>query len=113
MTVLPSRRRSKVLKMDFENIPERATKLKRNIEDKLKEYRRVLKISEKPDRDEFVMSAKVTTIGMLLIGFIGFLFYMGSNLIPQFFSDGEQASQGILLLAGTSSTLKALAEGKR
>lgn len=70
--------------MDIADIPGQAKGLKRTAEDKLKEYRRVLKISEKPDREEFTMSAKVTGIGMLLIGAIGFLFYMAANLIPNF-----------------------------
>lgn len=56
--------------------------LKREIESKLKEYRRVLKISEKPDREEFEMSAKVTGAGIIIIGLIGFTFYLISNLLP-------------------------------
>lgn len=59
-------------------------KIKRTVEDKLREYRRVLKISEKPDREEFEMSAKVTGAGILIIGFIGFVFYLLSNLIPNY-----------------------------
>ncbi len=102
-----------MLDMEFDNIPERATNLKRTVEDKLKEYRRVLKISEKPDREEFVMSAKVTTIGMLLIGAAGFLFYMGANMIPQLFAGNEgQASQGAVLLAGGLKSLKSTIEAK-
>ena len=58
-------------------------KLKNELMDKLREYRRVLKISEKPDREEFEMSAKVTGAGIILIGLIGFIFYLGSNLLPQ------------------------------
>ncbi len=50
--------------------------------EKLREYRRVLKISEKPDREEFEMSAKVTGAGIIIIGFIGFIFYMASNQLP-------------------------------
>ena len=66
--------------MDTDNLSPR--KLKNELMDKLREYRRVLKISEKPDREEFEMSAKITGAGIILIGFIGFLFYLGSNLIP-------------------------------
>ena len=57
-------------------------KLKNELMDKLREYRRVLKISEKPDREEFEMSAKVTGVGIIIIGLIGFIFYLGSNLLP-------------------------------
>ena len=59
-------------------------KWKRNAKDKLREYRRVLKIAEKPDREEFSMSAKVTGAGMIIIGAIGFVFYMLSSLIPNY-----------------------------
>ena len=53
---------------------------------KLNEYRRVLKISSKPDREEFEMSAKITGAGMLIIGIIGFVFYLIANLLPQVFT---------------------------
>ncbi|MDY6788345.1 MAG: protein translocase SEC61 complex subunit gamma [Candidatus Nanohaloarchaea archaeon] len=53
------------------------------VKSKLKKYVRVLRITQKPDRDEFMMSAKVTGIGILLIGLIGFLIYMlGVTLLP-------------------------------
>jgi len=57
---------------------------KNEIKSKLNEYQRVLKISTKPDREEFEMSAKVTGAGMIIIGLIGFIFYLISNLAPQF-----------------------------
>jgi len=66
--------------MDTDNLSP--TKLKNELMDRLREYRRVLKISEKPDREEFEMSAKVTGIGIILIGLVGFIFYMVSNLGP-------------------------------
>jgi len=54
------------------------------IKSKLKEYKRVLKITKKPDREEFVMSAKVTGLGILLIGLIGFIIFMiGTLFLPQ------------------------------
>ncbi|MFB6159120.1 MAG: protein translocase SEC61 complex subunit gamma [Candidatus Nanohalobium sp.] len=57
-------------------------KLKNTALEKLREYRRVLKIAEKPDREEFEMSAKITGAGIILIGVIGFIFYLMSNQIP-------------------------------
>ena len=63
--------------MDFE-----PKKWKNEALEKLREYRRVLKIAEKPDREEFEMSAKVTGAGILIVGLIGFIFYMASNLLP-------------------------------
>lgn len=50
--------------------------------DNMREYRRVLKVSEQPDREEFEMSAKVTGLGILILGVIGFIFYLLSSLIP-------------------------------
>ncbi|WEL19146.1 protein translocase SEC61 complex subunit gamma [Candidatus Nanohalococcus occultus] len=59
-------------------------KIKSRVESKLNEYKRVLKIAERPDRDEFEMSAKITGAGIILIGAIGFVFYLLQNLIPQY-----------------------------
>jgi protein transport protein SEC61 subunit gamma-like protein len=49
---------------------------------KMNEYKRVLQISDKPDREEFSMSAKVTGAGILIIGAIGMVFYLIQNLVP-------------------------------
>lgn len=53
----------------------------RDIKKKLKGYWRVLKITKKPDKEEYSMSAKVTGIGIILIGLIGFLIYTTANII--------------------------------
>ncbi len=58
-------------------------KWKNELKSKINEYKRVLQISTKPDREEFSMAAKVTGAGIILIGFIGFIFYLASNLLPQ------------------------------
>ena len=78
--------RVRVIDMDFKpgKIKDLVVEKKNDLESSLKEMRRVLKITTKPDREEFSMSAKVTGAGMLIIGLIGFAFYMGSTLIPQF-----------------------------
>lgn len=65
--------------MDFE-----PSKLRNDLRKKLNEYIRVLRISQKPDREEFEMSAKVTGAGMLVIGLMGFIFYLLANLLPQY-----------------------------
>jgi protein transport protein SEC61 subunit gamma-like protein len=39
----------------------------------LKNWDRVIKLSRKPRKDEFVTIAKITALGMLLVGFIGFI----------------------------------------
>lgn len=59
-------------------------KLKNDAKKKLNEYIRVLKITQKPGREEFEMSAKVTGAGMIIIGVIGFVFYLIANLVPQY-----------------------------
>ena len=59
---------------------------KNELKSKLNEYQRVLKIATKPDREEFEMSAKVTGAGMIIIGLIGFAFYLISNLLPSVFT---------------------------
>lgn len=67
--------------MDMELNPR---KLKIKARNKMNEYLRVLKIARKPDREEFEMGAKVTGAGILLIGAIGFVFYLLANLLPQY-----------------------------
>ncbi|MCK4589640.1 MAG: protein translocase SEC61 complex subunit gamma [Nanoarchaeota archaeon] len=47
----------------------------------LRECRRVLKITKKPDRTEFKTIVKVSGLGMALIGLIGFLLAMGKQLL--------------------------------
>ncbi len=60
----------------------------RTLKKKLSEWNRVLKITRKPDREEFTMSAKVTGVGILIVGTIGFLLYMAANLIQMFMRGG-------------------------
>lgn len=45
------------------------------------ECRRVLKITKKPDNTEFKTIVKVSGLGMLLIGFIGFLVTLIKELL--------------------------------
>ncbi|MFB6208749.1 MAG: protein translocase SEC61 complex subunit gamma [Candidatus Nanohaloarchaea archaeon] len=59
-------------------------KWKNEAKKKLNEYKRVLQIATKPDREEFSMAAKVTGAGIVIIGVMGFVFYLASNLIPQY-----------------------------
>ena len=48
---------------------------------KLKEYRRVLKITKKPSTEEYKSIVKVTGLGIAIIGIIGFSIYMIVQLI--------------------------------
>ena len=43
------------------------------LKDMIREYRRVLQIARKPNKDEFVSSSKISALGIALIGFIGFI----------------------------------------
>jgi len=42
---------------------------------------RVLAVTRKPTKDEFLTIVKVTGIGMLIIGALGFLLHTGSKLL--------------------------------
>ncbi len=46
-----------------------------NISQTLKSYIRVLKLTKKPSREEFLTIAKVAGLGILAIGFVGFIIY--------------------------------------
>ena len=46
------------------------------ISDHFQKYIRVLQIMKKPSRDEFMAAAKVTGIGALLMGLIGYVIYV-------------------------------------
>ena len=50
--------------------------MKFDFKKKITEWKRVLGITKKPSRQEFSASAKITGIGMLMIGFVGFLIYV-------------------------------------
>lgn len=45
------------------------------------ECRRVFRVTRKPTRQELITMVKVCGIGMLLIGFIGFLFYFAATIV--------------------------------
>jgi len=44
--------------------------------ERLNEYRRVLQVTKKPNKDEFLTVFKVSGIGILIIGAIGFTINM-------------------------------------
>ena len=47
----------------------------------IKDSKRVLKVSRKPDRKEYMELAKVTAIGVAIIGVIGFIIVLLGSLI--------------------------------
>ncbi len=53
----------------------------------LSNCKRVLRIARKPDKDEYLQVAKITGLGIALIGFIGFLIllvgvFLGTTTAP-------------------------------
>lgn len=55
--------------------------LKRKIKDFARECKRVLIVTKKPTRDEFKTIVKVSGLGIIIIGVIGFLIQMVKKLL--------------------------------
>lgn len=53
-----------------------------NITGSIKQYIRILQLTRKPSKDEFLMISKVAGAGILLIGILGFIIYLIMVLIP-------------------------------
>ena len=47
----------------------------------IKECRRVLKVTKKPSQEEFKMIVKITGLGIIVIGLIGFIITIGATLL--------------------------------
>jgi protein transport protein SEC61 subunit gamma and related proteins len=47
-----------------------------SIKTTFKEYGRVLRVTKKPGKEEFMIVAKVSALGALIIGFLGFVINM-------------------------------------
>lgn len=52
--------------------------------EKIKNYIRVLKLVKRPTREDFIDALRICSIGMLLIGIIGFILYLITVLLPIF-----------------------------
>jgi protein translocase SEC61 complex gamma subunit len=50
--------------------------LKLDVKAKISEWRRVLQVARKPDREEMLSSSKICMLGIALIGFIGFAIFI-------------------------------------
>ncbi len=50
--------------------------------DNLKDYINILKMTRKPDKDEFVTTTKVSIGVMAVVGAIGFLIYILMDVLP-------------------------------
>ena len=51
------------------------------IKEKLKQYKRVLSVARKPDKEEFLLSARITGAGIIFLGLIGFIIFLVYYLI--------------------------------
>jgi protein transport protein SEC61 subunit gamma-like protein len=49
----------------------------------IRAHLRVLKLTKKPSREEFLTIAKVAGIGILAVGAVGFLIYLLLTMLPQ------------------------------
>ncbi len=56
------------------NVQERIDKF-------IKDSKRVLKVARKPDKEEYLQFAKVTAIGVVIIGLVGFVIVIIGQLI--------------------------------
>jgi protein transport protein SEC61 subunit gamma-like protein len=54
-----------------------------NIMNSLKQYVRILQLTRKPSKEEFLTISKVAGAGIVLIGVIGFVIYLVMVLIPR------------------------------
>lgn len=59
-------------------------KKKERARSRVSEYTRVLKLAKKPGRKEYSLTSKVTGIGIVLIGIIGYLIKFVSVIIQNF-----------------------------
>ena len=71
---------------------ERARDLQNNLEIKQKRigkgrYGRVLKMARKPTPDEFVKTSKITGVGILLVGGLGFLIFLIATQVAPWIAD--------------------------
>ncbi|MCD6476776.1 MAG: protein translocase SEC61 complex subunit gamma [Candidatus Aenigmarchaeota archaeon] len=47
----------------------------------IKQYQRVLYVAQKPDKQEFMSSLKISLIGITILGVIGYIIFLIYNLV--------------------------------
>lgn len=60
------------------NIPKIRIPSKKEMKAKFKEWQRVIKLARKPRKQEFSNVAKITGLGIVVVGIIGFLIKLAS-----------------------------------
>lgn len=53
-----------------------------DIEAKIREYIKLLKMARKPDSEEFFTTTKVAMAVMAIVGLVGFVIYLLMNVLP-------------------------------
>ncbi|MBU3896991.1 MAG: protein translocase SEC61 complex subunit gamma [Nanoarchaeota archaeon] len=51
------------------------------LKNKIGQWRRTIAVARKPGKEEFLASIKITGVGILLLGFIGFVIYLIYHLV--------------------------------
>ena len=64
----------------FINISRDSMNVKGSITRFLKQCKRVLRVSKKPDREEYLNFSKITALGIAIIGAVGFVIVLISQL---------------------------------
>jgi len=52
------------------------------INNKVKDYINILRMTRKPDKEEFITTTKVAVAVMFVIGIIGFIIYILMDVLP-------------------------------
>ncbi|MEE9323432.1 MAG: protein translocase SEC61 complex subunit gamma [Candidatus Aenigmarchaeota archaeon] len=47
-----------------------------SLKDSIRNWKRVLQIARKPNKEEFMSTSKICALGLVLIGFIGFVIFV-------------------------------------
>ena len=58
------------------------------IVDRLRQYKRVLSVAHKPDKEELTSSMKITGSGIIFMGAVGFIIFLLYFLLMQLVSTG-------------------------
>jgi protein translocase SEC61 complex gamma subunit len=53
------------------------------LKDKLKQYKRVMSVARKPDKEELKSSMKITGSGIIFLGLVGFIIFLLYFLIQR------------------------------
>ncbi|KYK34328.1 MAG: preprotein translocase [Thermoplasmatales archaeon SG8-52-3] len=77
---------------DDRSLVDKAWDLQHNIESRQKrigkgKYGRVLKMARKPTNDEYAKTSKITALGIMLVGGLGFLLFLIAELLAPWIAE--------------------------